>query len=85
MTNNLCLCAWPDCTTLRDSIRETAPASHVWCSPNIRIEFSSLDMQDLSIKKYALRQAILKHIPIRHTLRTSTLYSSSVPRPPSPI
>ena len=72
MTSNLCLCAWPDCTTLRDNICKIAPASHVWCSPNIRIEFSSLDIQQLSIKKYTLREAIFKHIPIHHTLCTSS-------------
>ena len=72
MTNNLCICSWPDCTTLRDKIREIAPASHVWCKPNIRIQFSSCDVTELSIKKYALRKAILKHIPIRSTLCTSS-------------
>ena len=72
MSNNLCICAWPDCITLRDNIRKIAPASHVWCSPNIRIQFPSLDVQDLSLKKYALRQAIFKHIPIRHTFCLSS-------------
>lgn len=48
MTNNLCFCAWPDYTTLSDSICEIFLAIHVWSSKHILIDFSSCNMQKLS-------------------------------------
>ena len=60
-----CICSWHDCDALHASICEIAPASHAWCQNNIRIAFSSCDPQQLSVFKYALLQAIYKHIPVR--------------------
>ena len=65
MRTNPCICSWPDCKALHTSICEVAPSSHVWCKNNIRINFITCDATQLSLKKYALREAIYKHIPIR--------------------
>ena len=65
MSTNPCVCSWHDCDALHVSIREIAPSSHAWCQNNIRITFASCDLRQLSLKKYALRQAIFKHISMR--------------------
>ena len=65
MSTHPCVCSWHDCDALHASICEIAPSSHAWCQNNIRIAFSSCDPQQLSVFKYALLQAIYKHIPVR--------------------
>ena len=74
MSTNPCVCSWHDCDALHASIREIAPSSHAWCQNNIRIQFSSCDLQQLSLKKYALRQAIFNHI----TVRQLSIYCSQI-------
>ena len=72
METRPCLCAWDDCAALHDRICEIAPASHAWCQQNIRIQFNSSVLDELSLKNFALREAILKNIPLRQLSANNT-------------
>ena len=72
MTTKPCVCSWSDCKSLHLNIRELTPASHVWNQSIIRIQFTTTNMEELLLKKYALHQAIIRHLHIQQSVVATT-------------
>ena len=59
-----CSCTWKECKILHDTIVRLAPPDHPWNSKKFRFQFAPKKSKNMTLKMFALRQAIFRHLPL---------------------
>ena len=62
MTTQHCICSWKYSSELYEKICDIAPTGHVWSTKMIQIELPSNDMEQTTVRKYAIVKAINQHL-----------------------